>query len=332
MPQRVGVEQKLRNEIAKMSEPSATFDWNDLNYFLAIARSGSVLGAAKLLRVSQSTVHRRMRELERRLGRALLKTHPTGCRLTEFGRGMLVHAERVEAAITALQRHVAATENELDGVVRITCPESLGYRLLRSHLLERFAAIYPGIKLEFVMSDRSLDLGKGQADIAIRAAPIEDESLIGRKIVDSPWAVYASRSYVEEHGGIERAEDIGRHAVVAFDGAMSAHHAAQWLRSVAPRARVAARAHSLPTLLLAAKSGTGIAVLPIAVGDDESDLVRVFGPLHDVVTTFYLLMHRDLRETPRVRAVFDFAVRELDLIRPMLAGNEDRNSAALSTR
>ncbi|HXS42939.1 MAG TPA: LysR family transcriptional regulator [Stellaceae bacterium] len=324
MAQRTAVEQKLRNEIAKMSEPPAAFDWNDLIYFLAIARSGSVLGAAKLLRVSQSTVHRRMRELESRFGRSLLKTDPTGSRLTEFGCGMLAHAERVEDAITALQRHAAATGKDLGGIVRITCPESLGYRLMRSDLLEQFAAIYPGIKLEFVMSDRSLDLGKGEADIAIRAAPIEDESLIGRKIADSPWAVYASQSYVEAHGGIERAEDMSHHAVVAFAGAMSAHHAAQWLRSVAPHARVAARAHSLPTLLLAAKSGTGIAVLPIAVGDDESDLVRVFGPLHDVVTPFYLLMHRDLKETPRVRAVFDFVVRELATIRPMLAGREDR--------
>ncbi len=299
------------------------FDWNDLKHFLAVARSGSTLGAAKALGVSQSTVHRRLAELETRLGRHLVKRHPTGYRLTEFGIEMRAYAERVEDAVAAFGRQIGASEKELKGVVRVTCPETLGYRLMRSHLIDKFTAAYPGLRLEFVMSDRSLDLSKGQADIAIRAAGSEDKSLVGRKIADSPWAVYASRSYIERHGRILRPEDIGHHSVIKFDGEMSAHQAARWLQSVASDAKVAARSSSLSTLLLAVKSGAGIALLPIVAGDDDGDLVRVLGPIRDVVTPFYLLMHPDMKRTPRVRALFDFVIKELDTIRPMLAGSND---------
>lgn len=302
------------------------FDWNDLKHFLAVSRRGSTLAAAKVLGVSQSTVHRRLEELETRLGRQLVKREPSGYRLTEFGAEMRAYAERIEDAVAAFERRIAASEKDLVGTIRVTCPETLGYRLMRSQLADKFSAMYPGLRLEFVMTDRSLDLAKGQADIAIRAASSDDDSLVGRKIADSPWAVYASRSYIERHEHIEGPEDISRHSIIKFDGEMGTHQAARWLQSVAPNAEVAARSNSLPTLLLAVKSGAGVALFPIVVGDDDTDLVRLLGPLPDVVTPFYLLMHRDMKRTPRVRAFFDFVIKELEMIRPMLAGDNESSS------
>src|SRR6476646_6904282 len=109
---------------------SDTFDWNDLRYFLAVVRHGSTLAAAKAMHTSQSTVHRRLRELEQRLGHSLVRRHPTGYRLTELGSLVVSHAERVEAAVLSFERQLAAVDERPAGVVRVTCPEALGARLM----------------------------------------------------------------------------------------------------------------------------------------------------------------------------------------------------------
>src|SRR6266576_2440273 len=166
------------------------FDWNDLRHFLAVARNGSTIAAAKALGLSQSTVHRRLAELQKRTGRHLFIRHPTGYRLTEAGKLIQPFAEQVEEAVSALERHLTASDDALTGTVRVTCSESIGYRLTRSTLLDAFHARYPGLKLELLMSDRFFDLSKGEADIAIRAGASHDVSLIGRKIADVPWALY----------------------------------------------------------------------------------------------------------------------------------------------
>jgi DNA-binding transcriptional LysR family regulator len=294
------------------------FDWNDLKHFLAVARHGSTLAAARALGVSQSTVQRRLSELERRLGRQLASRHATGYRLTELGEQLRPHAERVEESIAALERHLATSRADLAGTIKVTCPEPLVYRIARSQLLDLFGARYPGLHVEFVMSDRYLDLAKGEADVAIRAGEMADEALVGRKISDSPWAVYASRSYVERHGKPESIGDLDRHSVIGFDGALSEHRAARWLNEVAPNARIMARNNSIPGLVYAVKSGLGLAPLPIALVDGEAQIVRVLGPIPELATSWYLLTHPDLRRTPRVRAFFDFIIERLDIVRPIL--------------
>jgi DNA-binding transcriptional LysR family regulator len=296
------------------------FDWNDLKYFIAVAHNGSTLAAAKVLGTSQSTVHRRLNELEKRLGRSLIKRHPTGYRLTELGTSMLPHAEHVEGAIGSFERNLAASDQNLTGTVRLTCPEAFGYRLMRSNLLDKFNARFPALRVEFVMSDRFLNLSKGEADIAIRVPPFSEDALVTRKIADQPWAIYASHGYVERRGGISCFEDINNHSVIAFDGSMRNHHAARWLRSVAPKARVAARSDSLPSLLLGVKSGAGLSPLPVIIGDSEHDLTRMLEVIPSVISSFYLVIHEDMKRTPRVRVLFDFFVQEMKAIRPILRG------------
>ncbi len=294
-------------------------NWNDLKYFLAVARHGSTLAAAKVLRISQSTVHRRLETLEKALGRRLVKRHPTGYRLTELGEEIRTYAEAIEDAVAALERRMKASETDLVGAVRVTCPEAVGYRLMRSALPEKFCAAFPKLRLEFVMSDSIIDLSKGQADVAIRAGQPSEKSLVGRKIADSPWAVFASRTYLEKHGPLRQRRDINRHTVVSFEGALQEHSAGRWLRAVAPEARIAARATSIPAVVLAVKSGAGLAPLPVIVGT-ENDFAEALPPLPDLSTPFHLLMHEDMRQVPRVRAFFDFVVREIGSVRSVLEG------------
>jgi DNA-binding transcriptional LysR family regulator len=293
------------------------FDWNDLKHLLAVARGGSTIAAGQALGVSQSTVHRRLLELENRLGRQLVARHSTGYRLTEFGEELLVYAERVEAAIKDLEHYTADASRERAGIIRLTCPEPIVPRVMP--FIDRFHTRYPKLRVEFVTSDRYLDLLKGEADVAFRSGDTEDE-LIGRKIADSVWAVFASHSYVERHGKPEHVEDLAQHPLVSFDDAMAKHRVVQWLKKTAPNARIAARNNSVLGLVYAVKSGLGIGPLPTAIADAEPDLVCVLGPIPELARSWRLLTHPDLRKTPRISAFFDFVVEERDALKTILTG------------
>ncbi|BEP65271.1 LysR family transcriptional regulator (plasmid) [Variovorax sp. V213] len=298
----------------------AMFDWNDLKYFLAVAHHHSTLAAGRALKVNQSTVQRRLAELERRLGRPLVQRHPTGYRLTEFGEALLPYAEGVAQAVAALERQLESVRLEAVGVIRVTCPEPLVYRITQTTLLDRFHARYPGLRVEFVMSDKYLDLMKGEADVALRSGDTEDNELVGRKIGDSLWAVYASRAYIERCGQPDRIEALAQHDLVGFDETMANHRAAKWLRDVAPGGRVVARNNSVLGLLYSVKAGVGIAPLPTAIADAEPELVRVLGPVPELARIWRLLTRADLRHTPRVAAFFDFMIEEIDTLRPIITG------------
>lgn len=296
------------------------FDWNDLKYFLAVAQHQSTIAASRALGVNQSTVQRRLAELERRIGRPLVKRHPTGYRLTEFGLELLPYAERVRQAVSALEQRLDESGRDASGVIRVTCPEPIVYRITQTPFLDRFHARHPGLRVEFVMSDKYLDLAKGEADVALRSGDTDDGALVGRKIADSVWAVYASRKYIERHGRPERVEDLARHALVGFDETMAKHRAAQWLRLVAPESAVVARNNSVLGLIYSVKAGVGLAPLPTALGDAEPDLVRVLGPVPELARIWRVLAHPDVRTTPRVAAFIDFLLEEIETLRPILTG------------
>lgn len=296
------------------------FDWDDLRYFVAVARHQSTLAAARALGVNQSTVQRRLAELERRTGQQFVKRLPTGYRLTEAGEAMLPYAQQVEQAVLAVEQQIGAARRDVVGVIRLTCPEPLVPGITRAAILDRFHARYPGLRVEFVMSDKYLDLAKGDIDVALRSGDTDDNELIGRKIADSFWAVYASRKYIARRGQPDSIEAIETHDLVGFDETMPNHRAAQWLRKVAPNGRVVARNNSVLGLLYSVKAGVGIAPLPTAIADADPELVRVLGPIPELTRIWRILTTPELRRTPRVSAFFDFMVEEIETLRPILTG------------
>lgn len=295
------------------------FDWNDLKYFLAVARQNSTIAAGKSLGISQSTVHRRLNELERRLQRKLVTREPTGYRLTDYAKGLLPYAERIESGVLEFQRHVMDQARDLSGEIRVTCPEPIVFRLTKSPLLERFLERYPELRIKFVSSDRYLDLSKGEADIAFRSGDT-DEELIGRKIADSLWAVYASKEYVASYGMPQGLEELKRHPLVAFDGSLSSHRASKWLKELAPDATIAAQSNSVLGLVSSVKSGVGVGPLPTALGDAEETLVKILGPIPELTRSWRMLTHPDLRHTPRVAAFFDFVMEQRALLKSVFTG------------
>ena len=296
------------------------FDWDDLKYLLAVARHGSTIAAARALQVNQSTVQRRLAELERRIGQPLAERRPDGYRLTPFGHALLPQAQEVERAVDAVLQRVEDARRDFSGVVRVTCPEPLVGRLTQSDLLARFLAQHPQLRVEFVMSDRYLDLRDGAADVALRSGDTDDGELVGRKIGDSLWAVYAGKAYIERHGAATSVAALAPHALVGFDDTMAAHRASIWLRQVAPQARVVARHANVLGVLHAVRTGVGIAALPTAIADREVDLVRLFGPVPELTRVWRILTRPELRHVPRVAAFFDFMVDEIDALRPIITG------------
>ena len=296
------------------------FDWNDLKYLLALSKEGSTLAAARALGVDQSTVQRRLAELERRLGLALARREREGYRLTDTGRALLESAGQVQEAIEAFAHQVALARDSATGVVRVTCPEPIALRLARSALIERFHARHPGLQVDFLLSDRYLDLTKGEADIALRSGDTDHGELIGRKIGDSLWAVYGSRAYIERRGQPASVEELAAHDLVGFDASMAQHRAAVWLRAVAPESRVVARNNSVLGVLTSARAGLGLAPLPTAIADAEEDLVRVLGPVDELTRIWRVLTTRELRSQARVATFFDYIVSEIDALRPIITG------------
>ncbi|MEP7100881.1 MAG: LysR family transcriptional regulator [Burkholderiales bacterium] len=303
-----------------MAHTPQDFDWDDLKHLLAVARHGSTLAAGRALGLDQSTVQRRLTELERRFGQALVQRQPTGYRLTEFGQALLPHAECVEEAVATFKHHLATAAADVSGTIRVTCPEPIVYRITQSTLLDRFRARHPALQVHFVMSDKYIDLAKGEADVALRSGDTDDGGLVGRKIGDSVWAVYASTTYIERHGRPQRVEDLAKHALVGFDDTMAKHRIAAWLRKIAPDTALVGRSNSVLGLVYSAKAGVGVAPLPIALGDAEPDLVRVIEPVAELTRIWRVLTTPELRHTPRIAAFFDFIVDEIDTLRPIITG------------
>jgi len=296
------------------------FDWDDLRHLIAVSRHGSTLAAARALGVNQSTVHRRLRELERRVGLSLVQRQPSGYRLSELGEALIGDVASVEAAVEHLQRRVRALKLDLKGTIRLTCPEPTVPRIAASGLLDRFHARYPGLTVEFVTSDRYLDLAKGEADVAFRSGEPVDESLVGRKICDSIWAIYASKSYVQRHGYPRTVGDLSSHALIGFDGIMQNHRVALWLPAAAPQGRIASRSSSILGVVSSVKAGVGVAPLPTTLGDAEDTLVQVLPPVPELTRAWYLLTTLELRRMPRVAAFFDCVLEDVPALRAALVG------------
>ncbi|MCR5878005.1 LysR family transcriptional regulator [Phenylobacterium sp. J367] len=176
------------------------FDWNDLKAFLAVARGGSTLGAARALGVNQTTVARRIESLESALTLKLFERGQAGSRLTEAGRDLLAEAEKVERAAETFGTRAQAHRRGLAGAIRLTATEIVSNTVLMPALAE-FRRLYPDVQVDLLISDKALDLNAGEADVAIRSGQaLPDSDLVARKLHDYHFALYCSRDYALRKG------------------------------------------------------------------------------------------------------------------------------------
>jgi DNA-binding transcriptional LysR family regulator len=294
-------------------------EWDDLRFVLAIARESGFAGAARLLRVNHSTVFRRLNALEAGLGVQVFERLPTGYQPTEAGVRMIGAAERIEAEALALERDLTGRDARLSGRVRVTCSETLAYRLLTAELA-RFALLHPGIAVELVIDNRQLDLSRREADVALRATRPVQRELFGRKLATMGWAVYGSHDHLERHGAPMSLADLGRHRLVGWGETALPVRAAEWLDETVPPEAVVYRTGSLINQLMAVKAGIGLAALPCYLADPEPDLRRVLGPVPELARELWLITHEDLKAMARIRAFMDVVGEGLRARKALLEG------------
>lgn len=292
-------------------------DWDDLRVFLAVARTLSLSGAARVLGVNHSTVFRRLASFEKRLGVRLFDRLPTGYVRTNAGDEMLGAAEAIEEQVMALERRVTGRDLELRGTLRVTTTETIGLTFGPPHLAA-FHKAYPGIAVELVAANERMSLSRRDADVAIRPTNAPPETLVGRRVARIAWAIYAPK---------------GRRGVDAFapgetwlDVDDSFGHTAltRWVSARVPAEAIALRANSMTVLREACRAGLGLALLPCYMGDGDSGLRRAGELIPELGVDLWLLTHEDLRQTARVRAFLDFMSDAIGRDRDLIEGRRPR--------
>jgi len=272
----------------------------DLATLLAIAREGSLAGAARRLRVNHSTVFRRLGAIEARLGTRLFERQGGSYVTTAAGEDLLRTAERVEAEVEALERRLSGQDLRLTGTLRITAPDDLA-EVVAMPLLADFKTQFPEITLELVLDNRMLNLTRREADVALRPTRQPPETLAGRRVATLASAVYASAARKPPKDPADPNERW-----VAWEEGAGPPTAARWLAANVDRHAVAYRSNSMLNQASAARNGLGLALLPCFLGDSDDRLQRVTPPLDDLNTELWLLTHPDLQRTARIRALLDF--------------------------
>ncbi len=290
----------------------------DLRTLLAIAREGSLAGAARRLRVNHSTVFRRLAAIEARLDTLLFERRDGSYVTTAAGEDLLRTAERVEAEVEALERRLSGRDLRLTGSLRLTAPDDIAEVLLMP-ALAAFRRSYPDITVELVIDNRMLSLTRREADIALRPTREPPETLVGRRIATLASTVYRASSATRVGD-----KDLATEPWIAWDEGAGPPPVARWLESRIDRNAVVYRSNSLLNQASAARAGLGLAILPCFQADPDSGLQRVMDPPAELDTGLWLLTHPDLRRAARVRALLDLLYETLKAMEEQLCGGTGR--------
>ena len=281
-------------------------DWNDLRYFLAVAREGSTLAAGRELRVSQTTVARRISALEGALGIRLFEKRQAGYALTAEGEGLLSRAEAVEAAAAGFTDAAAAEMRQIRGTVRLSTEEIFSVTLL-APMLRELRELHPEITIDLEASVEVRDLASGEVDVALRSISTDPAAgVVGRRLCEDNWAFYCSSDYAEQNGVPKSIRELKRHTLIGGGGGNLWRAYSAFLDKIGATDLVAMHQASSTGLLAAVRAGLGIAVLPCLVAEDDPGLVRCLPPNREHKRSMWVLTHERVRRTPRVRVVTDF--------------------------
>jgi DNA-binding transcriptional LysR family regulator len=289
--------------LQKSTEPLA---WDDLRTVLAVAREGSLSGAARALCVEHSTVFRRLKAIEHRFGATLFERTRSGYEPTAHGEAVAESARVMEQAALAAERRVLGADVRLSGVVRISASEMFA-RYLLPRVLPSFLEAHPEIEIEIDVSNRNVDLTRREADLALRATNQPPEHLYGREVGQIRYAVYAHRRFFRG-GKTPTLEDL---PWVGMDESMRRLEIARWLQERLPDKRTRLRSDSLQAVMHAAAAGIGAAVLPLFGGDSQPQLHRLGGVLDQPRLRLWVLNHADVRDNARVRELSRHLALEL---------------------
>jgi len=286
----------------------AVFDWDDVRYFLTLQRHATLAAAGTALTLDPTTVGRRLMKLEDELGARLFDRTPNGYVLTDAGHRLLPRAERIEREALGVERDVAGEDQKLEGVVRLTATEMLTTRFIAPQL-RRLRGRYPEIQLELQCTNLDVNLARRESDIALRLARPTQEDLIIKRLSFIHLGLYASLDYVDRFGLPK--EPLAGHQMILFANTPPFRRENDWIEARMGGARVALRSDSVSATYSATVGGTGIGLLPCLVADHDRHLVRVPVEGAPEPRQIWQAVHKDLRDSARIRAVLDFLGKAL---------------------
>ena len=293
-----------------------TPDWNDLRFFLAATRAGSLSGAARLLGVDQTTVGRRLAALEVALAARLFDRAPGGLSLTAAGERLVEGAQRVEEAAVDAEARVAGEDRRLTGEVRLATSETLAAGIF-AELIAPLRTRQPGIVIDLVTGIGHVNLLRRDADLAVRIGRPTQPNLVARKLADLGWALYATADYLRGRPPLW-AERVAGHAFIGYGDELANLPVARWI--VERGGDVVLRTNSILSAASAATAGWGVAPLPCFVAQTRPSLVRALDE-NIWSAEVWLAVHPELERTARVRAVMDLVTELVEGQREMLRGD-----------
>ncbi|OUS32201.1 LysR family transcriptional regulator ['Osedax' symbiont bacterium Rs2_46_30_T18] len=278
------------------------FDWDDLKIFLSICEHGNLSSASRALKVSQPTVGRRLKALEQSMGTKLFDRLPDGMLLTVHGQQLIPLAQNMEKAASAVHRHQASFCGEIKGTVRISMYEHIAKFLLPQ--LPALRKKCPDIEIELAIAHNAANLSKREADLIIRECLPDIPDIIAKKLGHHHYAVYGSREYIQGQPQALTGERYQACDWVSYDDEHIRFNGQQWLRKKLGKRLPVIRSNNGVVILDAIIAGAGLGVLPCFVGDMQSDLLKL-ETIEDVSSDLYLMVHRDMRQSPAVRLMLE---------------------------
>lgn len=288
-------------------------NWDDVKYFLALSRFGSIRAASSKLGVSHSTIARHVEALESYLGIRLFDRSSIGYTITTIGEDVLHIAEQIENEILTLERSIIGRDQKLSGDIRVTMADALSSHLLMPHFAE-FCKLYPDITIEVVTTYERLDLNKREADVALRFTEKPPDQLIGKRLVNIYHATYASIEYIMQH-------DLNNGTSARWISYVNNSDFPAWVKkSNYPHIPAQGVFKSMSHQLEATKAGMGISRLPCFLGDSEPTLKRLPPGLATPAYNLWLLTHTDMRKTARIRIFSEFLENAILSHRELIEG------------
>lgn len=292
----------------------STLNWDDLRLFLAVARAGRLIGAARVLGLDHSTVARRLTALEAAVGTRLFDRTPRGVDLTEAGLALVDHAERIEGEVGAASAMLGGGDGRISGVVRLSTPEAFGTYLVAPYVHQLHTA-HPDLRLELSPEPQFVSLANREADVAILLNRPKAGPIVARHLADYRLGLYASRTYLEANGPI-LAGRLSDHPFAGYIDARIDMPELRFLDEVSPDARPVFRSTSIAAQHAAVAAGLGLGVLHVFAADSDPRLVRVLSDTVEVQRSYWVAFHVDQQRLPRVRALVDFLDSVIAIARP----------------
>ncbi|MCY1424836.1 HTH-type transcriptional regulator HdfR [compost metagenome] len=283
-----------------------SLNWDDLKFFLEVARTKKASSAAKRLGVDYTTVSRRISSLEQALGTLLFeKSRTTGFVLTAEGQRLLSYAESIESTLHMACEQVSGSGVALSGHVRMGCTEGFGSFFITPQL-SHFVNTYPAISVDILPLPHFISLSKREADIVIALERPEHGPYVCCKLCDYRLQLYATTQYLERHEPIEKASDLAKHQFISYVDDLAFSSELLYLANLLPNASASLRSTSVIAQYTAAQQGLGLAILPCFLAAQDPNLIAVLPEEVDITRQFWMYCREDLRKLKRITLLWDY--------------------------